>query len=78
MSWSPESSSDSPDPATDDLHGHEQPTTGPGSPASQPGIAAEVSTVLSTLAELTVEEHPEVYEEVHRRLGDTLSGIDHV
>ncbi len=49
-----------------------------GPERSEPGIATEVSTSLSTLADLPVEEHPEVFEAVHRRLGDTLSGIDHV
>jgi len=47
-------------------------------PVEIPGIASEVSQTLSGLAERPVEEHPEVYETVHRRLGDTLSDIDHV
>jgi len=47
-------------------------------PSATPGIADDVSTVLSGLPDLPVEEHPAVYEAVHRRLGDTLSGIDHV
>ncbi len=38
----------------------------------------DVATALSGLGELPVEQHPEVYEDIHRRLGDTLSGIDHV
>jgi len=42
------------------------------------GIAAEVAADLSRLADLPVEQHPEVYDDIHRRLGDTLSGIDHV
>lgn len=46
--------------------------------AVEPGIAGEVSASLGELAGLPVEEHPEVYEAIHRRLGDTLSGIDHV
>jgi len=46
--------------------------------ADVPGIAGEVSETLSGLAERPVEEHPAVYEAVHRRLGDTLSDIDHV
>lgn len=63
--------------------------TQPGSPtelpdtvevehAAAPGIAGEVSTALAGLADRPVQEHPEVYEEVHQRLGNTLSGIDHV
>jgi len=47
-------------------------------PAEVPGIAGEVSETLSGLTERPVEEHPAVYETVHRRLGDTLSDIDHV
>ncbi|MDQ3716711.1 MAG: hypothetical protein M3381_11965 [Actinomycetota bacterium] len=43
-----------------------------------PGIATEISAQLAGLADRPVEEHPEVYEDVHQRLGDTLSGIDHV
>jgi len=57
------------------------PATTPGGesdPAEIPGIAAQVSEALSGLAERPVEEHPEVYETVHRRLGDTLSQVDHV
>lgn len=46
--------------------------------ADLPGIAGEVAETLSGLAERPVEEHPEVYETVSRRLGDTLSDIDHV
>lgn len=42
------------------------------------GIASQVSETLSGLAERPVEQHPEVYETVHRRLGETLSDIDHV
>lgn len=47
-------------------------------PTMMHGIAADVSAALSGLADRPVQEHPEVYEAVHRRLGDTLSGIDHV
>lgn len=72
------SGDDSAEPGTDHPQAQERRSTGPGEPASEPGTAAEVATVLSTLAELPVEEHPDVYEAVHRRLGDTLSGIDHV
>lgn len=60
------------------------PTTdeGPDAPVTEaepePGIAGEVSAALAGLVDRPVEEHPEVYEAVHRRLGDTLSGIDHV
>ncbi len=43
-----------------------------------PDVSTEISAELAGLAELPVEEHPEVYEDVHRRLGETLSGIDHV
>lgn len=68
------SGDDSAERGTDHPQAQERRRTGPG----EPGIAAEVATVLSTLAELPVEEHPDVYEAVHRRLGDTLSGIDHV
>lgn len=46
--------------------------------AAPAGIAAEVSRDLGGLAERPVDEHPEIYESVHQRLGDTLSGIDHV
>ncbi len=72
------SGDDSAERDTDHPQAQERPTTGPGEPAPEPGIATEVSTVLSALAELPVEDHPEVYEAVHRRLGDNLSGIDHV
>lgn len=51
---------------------------GRGIPDPAPGIGTDVSAALRALAGLPVEEHPEVYEAVHRRLGDTLSGIDHV
>lgn len=42
------------------------------------GVATDISAQLAGLADRPVEEHPEVYEEIHRRLGNTLSGIDHV
>lgn len=51
---------------------------GESEPAEVSGIAGEVSETLAGLAQRPVEEHPEVYETVHRRLGDTLSDIDHV
>lgn len=51
--------------------------TGP-EPGSAPGIAGEVAAALSRLADQPVEEHPEVYEALHRRLGDMLSGVDNV
>jgi hypothetical protein len=43
-----------------------------------PGIASEISAQLAGLVDRPVEEHPEVYEDVHQRLRNTLSGIDHV
>ncbi len=43
-----------------------------------PVIAGDVSAELAGLANRPVEEHPDVYEAISRRLGDTLSGIDHV
>lgn len=46
--------------------------------AQQPDLATELSAELSGLAERPVEEHPEVYEAIHRRLGETLSGINEV
>ncbi|MDQ3576186.1 MAG: hypothetical protein M3400_09535 [Actinomycetota bacterium] len=46
--------------------------------AASSGIAADVADALSGLADSPVEEHPEVYDDIHRRLGDTLSGIDHL
>ncbi|MDQ4038533.1 MAG: hypothetical protein M3313_09330 [Actinomycetota bacterium] len=52
--------------------------TGDSAAVKDVGIANEVSETLSGLAQRPVEEHPEVYETVHRRLGDTLSAIDHV
>lgn len=47
-------------------------------PVPTAGIAADVSAALAGLEQRPVEEHPAVYETVHRRLGDTLSGIDHI
>jgi hypothetical protein len=51
---------------------------GESKPAAVSGIAGEVAQILAGLAQRPVEEHPEVYETVHHRLGDTLSDIDHV
>ena len=47
-------------------------------PAVAPGIAGEVAVALAGLADRPVEEHPGVYEALHRHLGDTLSSVDHV
>ena len=47
-----------------------------GGPA--PGIAGDVSAEMAGLENRPIEEHPDVYEAISRRLGETLSGIDHV
>ncbi|MGI8722055.1 MAG: hypothetical protein ACR2JG_07490 [Geodermatophilaceae bacterium] len=47
-------------------------------PEISPGVATKISAQLAGLADRPVEEHPEVYEDVHRRLENTLSGIDDV
>lgn len=47
-------------------------------PEISPSVATKISAQLAGLADRPVEEHPEVYEDVHRRLENTLSGIDDV
>jgi len=56
----------------------EEPQDAASNATQASGVAAEVSEVLAGLSERPVDEHPDVYEAVHRRLGDTLSDVDHV
>ncbi|MDQ3477166.1 MAG: hypothetical protein M3492_12785 [Actinomycetota bacterium] len=66
---------DLPDASTEPPRGASVPDPQTSPPT---GVATDISAQLAGLADRPVEEHPEVYEEIHRRLGNTLSGIDHV
>lgn len=39
-----------------------------------PGL--DITEQLAALRDRPVEEHPELYEAIHQRLGDVLAGID--
>lgn len=45
-------------------------------PEGSAGIAGELAPELAGLGERPIEEHPEVYEAIHERLGEILAGIE--